>query len=262
MIDIKTNKEINIMAKGGRILAEIMEILKRSVKPGITTQELNNLAEKLIQKKGTLCAFKGYQNFPTCLCTSINEEIAHNIPSSRALKEGDILTLDLGLFYPVFSKQKDFTNLNNSKGFYLDMAISLAVGEVRPEIQRFLRVAKKILKLAIKKIKPGNTLGDISNTIQRYAELQGFNVIQELCGHGIGRKLHEEPQVLNFGQRHQGERLKKGMVFTIEPMITMGDWKIKTSSDDYGFETKDGSLSCYFEHTIAVTENGAQILTK
>jgi len=253
MISLKSKEEIILMAKGGKILAEIMEELKRMTKPGVTTQELNTLAESLILKAGAKCSFKGYQNFPSCLCVSLNEEITHNVPSARQLKEGDIITLDLGLFY---------SETNFSNGFHLDMAVTLPVGEVSPEIRRLLRVGKKVLKLAIKKVRPGNTLGDIGNTIQRYVESQGFNVIQELCGHGIGKKIHERPDILNFGQRHQGEKLKEGMVFTLEPMISLGNWRIKKSSDGYGFETKDGSLSCLFEHTVAVIENGCQVLTQ
>jgi len=253
MIILKSKEEIALMAKGGKILAEIMEELKRMTKPGVTTQELNVLAESLILKAGAKCSFKGYQNFPACLCVSLNEEITHNVPSARQLKEGDIITLDLGLFY---------SEANFSNGFHLDMAVTLPVGEVSSEIRRLLRVGKKVLKLAIKKVRPGNTLGDIGNTIQRYVESQGFNVIQELCGHGIGRKVHEDPDILNFGQRHQGEKLKEGMVFTLEPMMSLGNWRIKKSSDGYGFETKDGSLSCLFEHTVAVIENGCQVLTQ
>jgi methionyl aminopeptidase len=247
MISIKTKEEIEIMAEGGKILAKIMKRLEKEVRPGITTKELDRLAESLILKSGGQCSFKGYEGFPACLCTSINEEIVHVAPSERILKEGDIISLDLGIFY---------------KGFHTDMAITLAVGKIDPEISRLIRVTKKALKRGIKKARIGNTFGDISNTIQRYVESQGFNVVRDLCGHGIGKDLHEDPQILNFGKRHTGAEIKEGMVFCLEPMVTAGDWHIKKSKDGYGYQTEDGSLSAHFEHTIAVTKNGCQILTE
>ena len=254
MILIKTPKEIAIMAKGGKILAGIMKKLENKVKPGITTKELDRLAESLILKSGGKCSFKGYKStdgetiraFPACLCTSINEEIVHAVPSARILKDGDIISLDLGIFF---------------RGFHTDMAITVPVGKVDFETLRLIRITKKSLKLAIKKVRPGNTFGDIGNTIQRYVEDQGFNVVRELCGHGIGRELHEEPQILNYGKRHTGERIKEGMVFCLEPMVTVGDWHIKKSKDTYGYQTTDNSLSAHFEQTIAVTKDGAKILT-
>jgi len=246
MITIKSLAEIEIMRENGKILAKIMEELKKKVRPGITTKELDKVAQDLVLKSGAKPSFKGYQNFPASLCTSINEEIVHCLPSNRALKEGDIISLDLGIFL---------------KGFHVDMAVTLPVGEVKPEILRLIRVTKKALKRAIKKVRPGNTVGDIGNTIQRYVESQGFSVIKELCGHGIGRELHEEPEILNYGQRHKGEKLKEGMTFCLEPMVTMGDWKIKKSKDGYGYQTADGSLSAHFEQTVVVTKNGCQVLT-
>ena len=246
MITIKSPAEIEIMRENGKILAKIMEELKKKVRPGITTKELDKVAQDLVLKSGAKPSFKGYQNFPASLCTSINEEIVHCLPSNRALKEGDIISLDLGIFL---------------KGFHVDMAVTLPVGEVKPEILRLIRVTKKALKRAIKKVRPGNTVGDIGNTIQRYVESQGFSVIKELCGHGIGRELHEEPEILNYGQRHKGEKLKEGMTFCLEPMVTMGDWKIKKSKDGYGYQTADGSLSAHFEQTVVVTKNGCQVLT-
>ena len=246
MITIKTQKEIEIIAEGGKILAKIMKELQNQVRPGITTKELDRVAETLILKSGGECSFKGYEGFPACLCTSINEEIVHAVPSDRVLREGDILTLDLGIFY---------------KGFHTDMAVTLPVGRVEPESLRLIRVTKKALKRGLKKVSVGNTLGDIGNTIQRYVESQGFNVVRDLCGHGIGRNLHEEPKILNYGKRHTGEEIKEGMVFCIEPMVTMGDWKIKKTSDGYGYQTEDGSLSAHFEHTIAVTKDGVKVLT-
>lgn len=235
------------MQKGAKILAQIMNQLKEQVKAGIATRELNETAESLILKFGAQPSFKGYNGFPAGLCVSINEEIVHGIPSERKLKEGDIVSLDLGIFY---------------KGFHSDMAITLGIGEISPESRRLIRVTKDALRMAIRKVRPGNTTGDIGNTIQRYVEAQGFGVIRDLCGHGIGRKLHEEPQILNYGKRHTGEVIKEGMVFCIEPMVAMGNGRIKKSLDGYGFSTQDGSLSAHFEHEVAVTKDGCRILTK
>jgi len=246
MIKIKSPEEIKIMAEGGKILASIMKELEKKVRPGITTKELDRFAESLILKSGGKCSFKGYQDFPACLCTSINEEIVHAVPSNRVLKEGDIISLDLGILY---------------KGFHTDMAITIPVGKIDPEVQRLMRVTKKALKRGIKKVRPGNTFGDIGNTIQRYVESQGFNVVRDLCGHGIGRELHEEPKILNYGKRHLGPEIKEGMTFCLEPMVTVGDWKLKKSKDGHGFETQDGSLSCHFEHMMVVTKNGVKVLT-
>lgn len=246
MITIKTPEEIKIMAEGGKILAKIIKELEKKVKPGITTKELDRVAETLIFKSGGTPSFKGYEGFPATLCTSINEELVHAVPSQRKLKEGDILSLDLGMKY---------------QGYHSDMAITLPVGKISPEAQRLIRVTKKALKRGIKKARPGNTFGDIGNTIQRYAEDQGFNVVRDLCGHGIGRELHEEPKILNYGKRHSGPEIKEGMVFCLEPMVTVGDWKLKKSKNGHGFETQDGFLSCHFEHMIVATKNGAKILT-
>lgn len=243
---IKVPEEIEIMIEGGKILAKIMKELKKKVRPGITTKELDRMAEYLILKSGGKCSFKGYEGFPACLCTSINEEIVHAVPSDRVLREGDILSLDLGIFY---------------KGFHTDMAVTLPVGKVDSEVQRLIQVTKKALEKGIKKIRPGNTFGDIGNTIQRYVEFQGFNVVRDLCGHGIGKELHQEPKILNYGERGSGQEIKKDMVFCIEPMVTMGDWRIKKTPDGYGYQTADGSLSAHFEHTIAVTRDGGKILT-
>jgi len=246
MITIKTPEEIKIMAEGGKILAGIMKELEKKVKPGITTEDLNRLAENLILKSGGKCSFKGYEDYPACLCTSINEEIVHSVPSARQLKDGDIISLDLGIFY---------------QGFHTDMAITVPVGKISPETQRLIRVTKKALKRGIKKTWPGNTIGDVGNTIQRYVEGQGFNVVRELCGHGIGKEIHEDPKILNYGKRHSGLEIKEGMVLCLEPMVTVGDWKLKKSADGFGYQTQDGLLCCHFEHTVAVTKNGCQVLT-
>jgi methionyl aminopeptidase len=254
MIPIKSKEEIEIMKKGGKILAEIMKELENNVSPGIATKELDRLAESLIFKYGATSSFKGYKDprekydkpYPAALCTSVNEEIVHAVPSDRILKEGDILSLDLGIFY---------------KGFHTDMAITVPVGKVELEILRLIKVTKKALKRGIAEIKPGKFIGDIENAIGEYVESQGFNVIRELCGHGIGKELHEEPQILNFGDRGTGQKIKEGMVFCLEPMVSVGKWRIKKSKDGFGYETVDGSWVAHFEHTIAVTKNGAEVLT-
>ncbi len=246
MISIKTPQEIVIMTEAGRILAKIMKQLMARVEPGITTRELDKVAEDLILSYGAKPAFKGHEGYPTALCASVNQVIVHGVPSLYKLKQGDILSLDLGLIW---------------KGYFADMAITVPIGKVELEVLRMIRVTKKALKRGIKKARPGNTFGDIGNTIQRYVESQGFNVVRELCGHGIGKELHEDPQILNYGKRHTGPKIKSGMVFCLEPMVTVGDWKIKKSKDHYGFETADGSLSAHFEHQMVITQNGAKILT-
>ena len=247
MILIKTPEEIKIMAEAGKILAKIIKQLMKMIEPGITTKELNRVAEALILSYGTKPAFKNYEGFPAALCVSVNEVIVHGVPSNYKLKQGDIISLDIGLIW---------------QGFYSDMAVTVPVGKCEPETLRLIRVTKKALKRGIKKARPGNTFGDIGNTIQRYVESQGFNVVRDLCGHGIGKELHEEPQILNFGKRHTGPKIKPGMVFCLEPMVTIGDYKLKKSDDGFGFETADGFLSAHFEHQMAVTETGVDILTE
>ncbi len=247
MITIKTKEEIAVMREGGRILAQITKEIEKLVKPGITTNELNRAAEALVLSSGGKCSFLGYNGYPACLCTSINEEIVHAIPSGRVLKEGDIISLDLGILY---------------KGFHTDMAVTVPCGKVSPEITRLIRVTKKALKRGIKKARPGNTFGDISNTIQRYIEDQGFFAVKDLCGHGIGTALHEDPEILNYGSRHSGPEIKPGMVFCLEPMVSVGSGEIKKAKDGFGYETRDGSWVCHFEHTMVATKNGVQILTE
>jgi len=254
MISLKTKEEIEIMREGGKILAKIMEELEKAVKPGITTKELNRLAESLIFNYGAKPSFLGYTNrkdgiidpYPASLCTSINEEIVHCLPSNRILKEGEIISLDLGIFF---------------KGFHTDMAITLPIGKINPEAQRLIRATKKSLKRGIAEIKPGNRLGDIESAIQKFVESQGFEVVRDLCGHGIGRELHEDPQILNFGKKGSGSEIKEGMVLCLEPMVAIGDPTIRRAKDGWGYQTFDDSLSAHFEHTIAVTKNGAEVLT-
>ena len=244
---IKTPEQIEIMAQAGQILSQIMRELKSGIKPGITTQSLNKLAEELIFDSGSKPAFKGYKGFPAALCTSINEQVVHAAPCERKLIEGDILSLDLGIIY---------------NGFCSDMAVTVPIGAISPEAGRLIRVTKKALKRAINRVKPGKTIGDVGHAIQTYVESQGFQIVKELCGHGIGQQLHESPEILNFGQRHKGLKLEAGMVLAIEPMAVMGQPGIKKGPDGSCFQTADNSLSAHFEHTIAVTNKGPRVLTE
>ncbi|MBI2450520.1 MAG: type I methionyl aminopeptidase [Candidatus Nealsonbacteria bacterium] len=246
MIAIKTSEEMKIMAEGGKILARVMGELEKKVRPGVTTKELDRLAESLIFKYGGKCSFKGYSGYPACLCTSINEEIVHAVPSDRILKNGDIISLDLGVFY---------------KGYHSDMAITLAVGKISSEVKKLMEVTEKALEVGIKEVESGKRFGDISYAIQNYVESQGFSVVRDLCGHGIGRNLHEDPEILNYGKKGTGPKLAEGMVFCLEPMVTKGDWRIKKSQDGFGFSTQDGSLSAHFEYTLAIIQNRVKILT-
>lgn len=247
MTKIKKQKDINIMKEGGKILAKIMDEISRKVKSGVSTNELNRAAEVLVLNYKAEPAFKDYNGFPSTLCTSVNAEaIVHAVPSDYVLQNGDIISLDLGIKY---------------RGFYSDMAVTLPIGEVEHETMRLLKTTKKALRIGIKKARAGNTIGDIGNTIQRFVEYQGFGVVRDLCGHGIGRNLHEEPQVPNYGKRHKGDTLEEGMVICIEPMVTMGDWRLVKTGDGFGFTTKDGSLSAHFEHTVVITKKGGKILT-
>lgn len=253
MITIKSQSEIDLMRESGRIAAEIVKKLKEAVEPGITTQELNELAEELIIFYKVKSAFSGQlsgrrgEPFSASVCTSVNNVIVHGVPSEYVLKNGDILGLDFGVVY---------------RGYYSDLAITLPVGRVNEETSRFLRIAKKALRRGIKIVRPGVALGDIGNTIQRYVESQGYQIVRDLVGHGIGQELHEDPQIPNYGKRKTGEKLREGMVIAIEPMITEGSYEIKSSADNQGFETRDGSLAAHFEHTMAVTSNGHRILTE
>ncbi len=252
MITIKSKEEIQLMRESGRIAAQILKKVQDIVKPGISTKELNDLAEKLIAKYKVKSAFKGYSSgkngelFPGVLCTSLNNVVVHGVPSDVALKEGDILGLDFGVVY---------------KGYYSDLAVTVPVGNIRDEARHLIRVTRKALKRGLKKVRPGNTIGDIGNTIQRYVESQGYEVVRDLCGHGIGRALHEEPEIPNLGKRRTGPELAEGMVIAIEPMVVTGSWELEYSTDNYGFETKDKSLSAHFEHTVAVTKDGCEVLT-
>lgn len=253
MIDIKTADEIEKIKKGGKILATILNQVAGAVKPGVTTNDLNKLARELIFRYGATPAFEGYRadrssgQYPAALCTSVNDEIVHAIPSNRVLKEGDIIGLDLGIVY-----EKYFT----------DMAVTVGVGKISQQATRLIDVTKKSLDLGIKKVKPDHNIGDIGSAIQQYVEANGFSVVRQLVGHGVGRAVHEEPQVPNYGQPRTGEVLKPGMVLAIEPMVNIGNYRIKEGKDGFSFKTTDGNLSAHFEHTVVVMEKGCQIVTK
>lgn len=246
MIIIKSPREIEQLKRSNAIVAEVFEKLIGMIVPGVTTKELDEVAEEYILLKGARPAFKGYRGFPATLCISINEEVVHGIPSQRRLKEGDIVSLDVGV---------------NFIGYFGDAAITLPVGKIDPEAKRLLEVTEKALYIGIEKAKIGNRLFDISYAIQHWVESQGFSVVRDFVGHGIGRDLHEEPQVPNFGAPHQGPRLEKGMVFALEPMVNEGSHEVRVLSDGWTVVTADGKRSAHFEHTIAITDDGAEILS-
>lgn len=250
---IKTQQEIQTMREGGKILAEILKKLSEAVKPGITTNDLEELARELVLYYKVKPSFFGYDGYPAALCASVNDEIVHGVPSDRVLKDGDVLKLDMGVLH---------------KGFHTDSAITVLVihkptsGVGYPQAWKLAGVTKEALNIGISKAKIGNTLGDVGSAIQEYVEQNGFNVVRDLVGHGIGRELHEPPQVLNYGEPGFGPELVEGMVIAIEPMVVTGDWKIKNSKDGFSFVTKDGGLAAHFEHTIAITEKGPLVLTE
>lgn len=235
------------MKEGGKILATVLKEIEKMAVAGVATIDLDRAAERLILLHGAKPAFKGYEGFPYSLCVSVNDVIVHGYPSSYVLKEGDLVGLDLGVLW---------------KGYNTDMAVTVAVGEVSFEARRLLQATKKALRLGIKKARAGVTTGDVGHTIQRFLEDQGFGVVRDLCGHGIGKEVHEDPQVPNYGERHKGTVLKAGMVICIEPMVTLGGHVIKRAKDGYGFATKDGSLAAHFEHTLAITSDGCRVLTE
>lgn len=248
MIILKTPAEIEIMAEASRVVAEVLEIVRKEVRSGISTDELDRLAEKEIRARGATPAFKGYRNYPKTLCASVNEQVVHGIPSSRKLKDGDIIGLDLGAIVG---------------GFYGDSAVTVAVGRVPEKIATLVQVTEESLYLGIEQAVVGNRLTDISHAVQRHVESAGYSVVTEFVGHGIGRHLHEEPQVPNYGKPGQGPRLQSGMVLAIEPMVNMGGSAIRVLEDRWTAVTADGSLSAHFEHTIAIQPSGpARILSR
>jgi len=248
MIILKAPWEIEKMRRSNAIVAEILAILKEAVKPGITTMELNELAEEICIKKGARPAFKGYRNYPYSLCVSINEEVVHGLPSKkRYLQEGDIVSLDFGVFYD---------------GYYGDAAITVPVGKISANAKRLLEVTENALYKGIEQAREGRRVSDISAAIQTYVESHGYSVVRQFVGHGIGRSLHEDPQVPNFGKPGKGAKLKVGMVLAIEPMVNEGTYEVEILPDGWTAVTKDRKLSAHFEHTVAITKNGPEILSK
>lgn len=245
MIILKTPDEIALMAKASRVVAEALEVLKSAAKPGVTTDELDRLAEAEIRSRGAVPAFKGYRNYPKTLCVSVNEQVVHGIPSKRILKDGDIVGLDLGAIVG---------------GFYGDSAVTIAVGRIDEKAATLVRVTEESLSLAIQQARVGNRLSDISHAVQQHVEAAGYSVVTEFVGHGIGRQLHEEPQVPNYGKPGQGPRLQPGMVLAIEPMVNMGGSAVRVLDDRWTAVTVDGSLSAHFEHTIAIQPSGPALV--
>ena len=247
MIIIKTEKEIEKMQKAADLLVQVHRALRNEVKPGVSTLELDRFVEKFITDRGGYPEQKGYQGFPYSICASVNDEICHGFPSERKLEDGDLLTIDMVV---------------NVDGYLADSAWSYAVGELTPEAQKLMDVTKECLYKAIDIVKPGTRLGDIGHVIQTHAEANGFSVVRDFVGHGIGTNMHEDPQVLHYGRPNRGVRLEEGMVFTIEPMINAGDWPIAMDKNGWTARTRDGSLSCQYEHTLAVTKDGVIVLTE
>lgn len=246
MIILKRPEEIEKIKKSNIIVADILKELKEKVRPGITTLELNRYSEELAKKRGAKPAFKGYRGYPFALCTSVNSEVVHGMPSSRALKNGDIVSLDFGAHY---------------QGYYGDAALTVPVGDVTEEAKRLLQTTELSLYDAISQACVGNRLGDISAAVQRRVEAAGFSVVRDFVGHGIGKDLHEEPQVPNYGSSGRGVELKDGMVLAIEPMVNVGTYKVRLLSDGWTVVTEDGLLSAHFEHTVAITPEGPVILS-
>ena len=235
------------MREAGRITAEVLQLGREMARPGVTTTEIDRAANELIQRRGGRSAFKGYRGFPAHICTVINSEIVHGIPGPRRLKEGDILSLDVGVFL---------------QGFIGDAGTTVAIGEVSEVARKLMEATEGSLYAGIAQARAGNRIGDISAAVQKHVEPYGFSVIREYTGHGVGRQMHEEPQVPNFGKAGRGMVLKPGMTFAIEPMVAQGDWRTRVLSDGWTVATADGSLSAYYEHTIAVTEGEPEILTQ
>ena len=246
MIICKSPAEIEKLRRSGRMARGLLEELQERVQPGVSTIELEKYIERRITQLGARPAFKGYRGYPCCLCASVNSEVIHGIPSERSLEKGDILSLDLGVVLD---------------DYYGDSAITVPVGEIPESTQRLLRVTQEALQLAIDKARLGNRLGDISATVQRYVEDNGYSVVREFVGHGIGRQLHEEPQIPNFGQPGHGPVLKQGMVLAIEPMVNAGGPAVRVLADNWTAVTADGALSAHFEHMVAVSRNGPDVLT-
>ncbi|GAK54834.1 methionine aminopeptidase [Candidatus Vecturithrix granuli] len=245
-IHLKSSQEIEIIRANGRLAAQTLLMLEKAVTPGITTLALDRMAEQFIRDHQALPSFKGYHGFPSSVCCSVNEQVVHGIPNAKKLQEGDIITLDVGVY---------------KNGYHGDSAITVAVGNITTEAQQLMKVTKEALYLGIQQAQSGERLGDIGYAIESFVKKYGYGVVREYTGHGVGRELHEAPHVLHYGKANTGIRLKVGMVFTIEPMITMGSHEIQVKKDGWTAVTKDKSLCAQFEHTITITPNGPDILT-
>ncbi len=243
---IYSEEEISSIKKSNEVVAIILAELGRMITPGVPTKELDEYAEMRVKELNAIPAFKGYRGYPASLCTSINEEIVHGIPSSRCLREGDIISIDFGVQY---------------EGYYGDAAVTYPVGEITPKAKKLIKAAEETFYKGMEQMKLGKRISDISSAIQSHVESQGFSVIRAFVGHGIGLSLHEEPQVPNFGLPGRGPKIKSGMVLAIEPMIAMGDWDVEILDDNWTAITRDRSLSAHYEHTVAITEKGPEILS-
>ncbi len=246
MVTLKSGREIQLMREAGRIVAQVLETLKGKALPGVTTAALDEEAERLIRKMGAIPSFKGYHGYPATICASINEQVVHGIPNRRRLNEGDILSLDVGAIF---------------KGYHGDAAITIPIGTVSPEARRLLEVTEGALWAGIAKARVGFRTGDISAAIQAWVESRGMSVVREYTGHGIGKQMHEDPQIPNFGRAGTGHVLREGMTFALEPMVNLGTWKTKVLADGWTVVTEDGRWSAHFEHTIAVTDGEPLVLT-
>ena len=247
MISIKSQREIDLMKEAGAIVARVHKRLSKEIKPGITTLQINKICEEVIKENGATPSFKGLYDFPCAVCTSVNEVLVHGIPNKKPLKEGDIISVDVGACF---------------KGYHGDSAWSYAVGKISKKANDLLKVTEEALYEGLKQVKPGNHVGDISNAIQTYIESRGYFTPKEYTGHGVGKSVHEDPYVPNIGKKGEGPVLKKGMCLAIEPMVFTGTAKCKTLDDDWGVVAIDNSLAAHYEHTIVVTDEGYEILTK
>ncbi|MDR3586176.1 MAG: type I methionyl aminopeptidase [Desulfosporosinus sp.] len=247
MIELKNANQLNRMRNAGRIVGETLALMRELAKPGVTTIELDRMAEEYIRAQGAIPAFKGYNGFPATLCTSVNEQVVHGIPGLRCLNSGDIISIDCGAVID---------------GYFGDAAVTLPIGEVGQDLQKLLRVTEESLMLGIAQAKIGNRLYDVSYAVQTHVEANGFSVVRDYVGHGIGRAMHEDPQIPNFGKPGRGPRLEVGMALAIEPMVNMGTYEVQTLKDHWTVVTKDNRASAHFEHTVAITENGLEILTR
>ena len=245
-ITIKSSQEREAMRRAGAIVGAVLGILKAAVEPGITTKDLDNIAYREITRRGGTPTFKGYRGFPASICTSVNEEIVHGIPGNRVLKEGDVVKMDVGA---------------TLEGFIGDAAISVPVGEVSEEYLKLIEATRLSLEAGIRAAQPGNRIGDIGAAVQEYGESRGYGVVREYVGHGVGRFLHEDPQIPNYGQAGRGPLLRPGMCIAIEPMLNLGDWRTTLLDDQWTVVTSDRKLSSHFEHTIAIDEDGPVVLT-